>query len=36
MALADVLTGFYLVLFAVRTRGNQTAQQPPIAGVSKP
>ena len=36
MALSDVLTGFYLVLFALRTRGNQTAQQSPIAGVSKP
>jgi hypothetical protein len=35
MALADILTGFYLVLFAVRTRGNQTARQPPIAEVSK-
>jgi hypothetical protein len=25
MAMADILTGFYLVLFAARTRGNQTA-----------
>jgi len=35
MALADILTGFYLVLFAVRTGGNQTTQQPPSAEVSK-
>jgi hypothetical protein len=34
MALADVLTGFYLVLFAVKTevRGNQPPQRTPVTG----
>jgi Domain of unknown function (DUF4386) len=34
MALADVLTGFYLMLFAVKTEvsGNQAAQRAPVPG----